>query len=70
MQKLDKVSKGRYLIKWIFTEPEIKSALSQLHIEPGKEVTVINRHPLGGSLLRSAAGAFFIDSDVLARITV
>ena len=70
MQKLDKVSKGRYMIKWIFTEPDIKSVLSELHIEPGKEVIVLNRHPLGGSLLRSAAGAFFIDSDILAGITV
>ena len=70
MQKLNKVSKGRHLIKWIFTEPEIQSLLSDIRIEAGREVTVLMRNPLGGSLLRSDAGTFFIDSDVLARITV
>ncbi len=70
MQKLNIASEGRYTIKWIFTEPEIKSALSEIQIEVGKSITVLRRHPLGGSLLRSDAGSFFIDADILAGITV
>ena len=70
MQKLNTADKGRYTIKWIFTEPEIKDLLASIHIDVGREVTVINRHPLGGTLLRSDIGKYFIDSDILCRITV
>ena len=70
MQKLNNASEGRYIIKWIFTEPELKAALSSINIETGKEVTILRRHTLGGMLLRSEAGSFFIDSDALAGITV
>ncbi len=70
MQKLHKASEGQYTIKWIFTEPELRSVLSDIQIEVGKTITVLRRNPLGGSLLRSDAGAFFIDADVLAGITV
>lgn len=70
MQKLNKASEGQYTIKWIFTEPELQAALSEIQIEVGKTITVLRRNPLGGSLLRSDAGAFFIDADLLAGITV
>ncbi len=70
MQKLSKASEGKYTIKWIFTEPEIESILSAIHIEVGKTVTVLRRYPLGGVLLRSDSGSYFIDTDILTGITV
>jgi len=70
MQKLNKASEGIYTVKWIFTEPELKSLLAEIHIEVGETITVLRKLPLGGTLLRSDAGSFYIDSDALAGITV
>ena len=70
MQKVNKASDGRYMIKWIVTEPELRSLLEEFSIEVGTEVPVLRRPPLGGSLIRSETGAFYIDSDVLAGVTV
>ncbi len=70
MQKLNKASEGQYMIKWIFTDPELKSLLSAIHIDVGKTVTILRRYPLGGVLLRSDAGSYYIDADILAGITV
>ena len=70
MQKLSNAAAGRYTIKWIFVEPELRKVLSGICIDKGKIVTVVRRNPLGGILLKSEAGSFFIDSDILAGITV
>ncbi len=70
MIKLSNAPRGRYTIKWIFTEPEVSRALQAISIETGKDVTVLGRNPLGGILLRSEAGAFFVDSELLAGITM
>lgn len=70
MQKLSNAEAGRYTIKWIFVEPELRKMLSSICIDKGKDVTVIRRNPLGGILLRSEAGSFFLDSDILTGITV
>lgn len=70
MQKLSNAPQGRYTIKWIFTEPELKQELKDICIEVGKDITVLLRNPMGGVLLRSEAGSFFVDSDALSGITV
>ena len=70
MQKLGNAEAGRYTIKWIFVEPELRQILSSICIDKGKDVTVVKRNPLGGILLRSEAGSFFIDTDILTGISV
>ena len=64
MQKLSNAAAGRYMIKWIFVEPELRKVLSSICIDKGKIVTVVKRNPLGGILLKSEAGSFFIDSAI------
>ena len=53
MQKLSNAAAGRYTIKWIFVEPELRKVLSGICIDKGKIVTVVRRNPLG--LIRPGA---------------
>lgn len=70
MQKLCNASAGCYTVKWIFAEPEIRQILSNICIEVGVDITILKNNPLGGILLRSAAGSFYVDPELLAGITV
>ena len=70
MQKLSNAAAGRYIIKWIFTEPEIRENLKSIQIEEGKGVTVLSNIHKGGLLLRSDACSFYVDCEALAGITV
>ena len=70
MQKLSDAARGRYTVKWIFTEPGLKKTLADMCVEVGKEITVISANRHGGVLLRSEAGSFFVESDALFGVTV
>ena len=70
MQKLSNATAGRHIVKWIFTEPEIREHLKSIQIEEGRGVTVLSNIRSGGLLLRSDAGSFYVDCESLAGITV
>ena len=70
MQKLCDAKSGRYIIKWVFTDPETDRRLKEIRIEAGKEITVIGNSRLGSVLLRSEAGLFSVSSETVAGITV
>ncbi len=69
MKKLSDARAGKYTVKWIFTEPDLKRILSEIRIEFGKEITVVS-NCFGQILLRSEAGSFVIDSEVAAGVTI
>ena len=69
MKKLSNAKAGRYTVKWIFTEPALKKMLAEIRIEVGKEITVIS-NCFGQILLRSEAGAFVIDTEAAAGVTI
>ena len=69
MQKLSNAKAGRYTVKWIFTEPELVRLLKEIRIEVGEEITVIS-NCFGQILLRSEAGAFVIDTEAAAGVTI
>ena len=69
MQKLSKAKAGKYTVKWIFTEPELVRLLKEIRIEVGEEITVIS-NCFGQILLRSEAGAFVIDTEAAAGVTI
>ena len=70
MQKLSEATKGRYTVKWIFTEPGLRKLLSDIRIDVGSTITVLNRSKGGGVLLRSEAGAYYVEADALWGVTV
>ena len=70
MQKLSNATAGKYTIKWIFTDPELSQLLKSIRIEAGKEIQVISSSRFGSILLRSEAGAFLMDREALAGVTV
>lgn len=69
MKKLSDARAGKYTVKWIFTEPDLKRILSEIRIEVGKEITVVS-NCFGQILLRSEAGSFVIDSEAAAGVTI
>ena len=69
MQKLSDAAAGRYTVKWIFTEPDLKQILKEIRIEVGKEITVIS-NCFGQILLRSETGAYIIDAEAAWGVTV
>ena len=69
MKKLSDARAGKYTVKWIFTEPDLKRILSEIRIEVGKEITVVS-NCFGQILLRSEAGSFIIDSEAAAGVTI
>ncbi len=69
MKKLSKAGAGKYTVKWIFTEPDLKKMLEEIRIEVGKEITVIS-NCFGQILLRSEAGAFVLDAEAAAGVTI
>ena len=69
MKKLSNAKAGRYTVKWIFTELALKKMLAEIRIEVGKEITVIS-NCFGQILLRSEAGAFVIDTEAAAGVTI
>ena len=69
MKKLSDARAGKYTVKWIFTEPDLKRILSEIRIEFGKEITVVS-NCFGQILLRSEAGSFVIDSEAAAGVTI
>ena len=69
MKKLSDARAGKYTVKWIFTEPDLKRILSEIRIEVGKEITVVS-NCFGQILLRSEAGSFVIDSEAAAVVTI
>ncbi|MDO4869720.1 MAG: hypothetical protein Q4A65_05485 [Bacillota bacterium] len=70
MQKLSDAKTGRYIIKWIFTEPELSRLLKEICIEVGREVTVLGNSRMGNILLRSDAGLFSMSTETVSGITV
>ncbi len=69
MKKLSNAGAGRYTVKWIFTEPDLKQLLADIRIEVGKEITVVSNR-FGQIFLRSEAGAFVLDAEAAAGVTV
>ena len=69
MKKLSKAGAGKYTVKWIFTEPDLKKMLEEIRIEVGKEITVIS-NCFGQILIRSEAGAFVLDEEAAAGVTI
>ena len=69
MKKLSDARAGKYTVKWIFTEPDLKRILSEIRIEVGKEITVIS-NCFGQILLRSETGAYIIDAEAAWGVTV
>ena len=69
MKKLSHAKAGRYTVKWIFTEPDLKQLLSDIRVEVGREITVIS-NSFGNILIRSEAGSFVLDAEAAAGVTI